>query len=176
MDSFEDVIFNIAIHLVVSVLDDITQAFNASIPPIFVVILVTTSRLSHKEIDFLSGYTCSSSAEQCCSNLNEFRQQARVVVFEIAVPFIFIDSFEGFAHRILFFLVNDTSQVTHEVKLGLDTVNVLVLHVVFKSVAHDGDQHVQHRDVRDQCCKHEVDVAESCLWSIHERSEVELAK
>ena len=48
-------------------------------------------------------------------------------------------------------LLKTGDQVIHELKFGLRGIHVLVLHDSLKSVAHDGDQHVQHRDLSDEC-------------------------
>ena len=57
-------------------------------------------------------------------------------------------------------------ELTTQLDLGLDLVAELLLRDLLEAVAHDGNNHVQHGDLRDEGCSDEEDVAEACFWVI----------
>ena len=47
---------------------------------------------------------------------------------------------------------------------------------MLKSIAHNGNQHVEHGDLRNECCHHEKHVAKPCLGPFNELIQLELAE
>ena len=73
-------------------------------------------------------------------------------------------------------LTNCASHIVHEVELDFGTVDLPVLDYTLKGVAHDGDEHVKHRQLSEECGTQEQDVAKGALGLVRIVSVVELAQ
>ena len=58
------------------------------------------------------------------------------------------------------FFLHYISEVTHQLELGLDSIDFSVVCDLVKGVPHDGDQHVKHCYLGDERGKNEESVAE----------------
>ena len=66
--------------------------------------------------------------------------------------------------------------VSHQLQASLHRVDVLLLHNAAKSIAHDGDEHVQHRQRRHKSRSQEEKVANSRLRIVSEVVVIELSE
>ena len=69
-----------------------------------------------------------------------------------------------------------SGKVSQQCQLGLCRVDLSVLDHSLKCVTHDGDQHVQHCHLSDECCQNKCPVTHRSLWIASEIVQVKLTE
>ena len=75
-----------------------------------------------------------------------------------------------------FTLMNIGGQVTEKLEFRLGRIQLSILNRASKSITHDGDQHVKHGDLSEQCSYNEEEVAHTTFTAAIEVIQIELAE